>query len=109
MPDTDAELHDRFERYAPGSKDGQLPPEILGELQSMLRIFYVSPEELYFKWEAYTMKMGGDEVKMDLKTARDFKKNIQDSLERETRGEKKMEKRTAPTPRAGMKGDVFGM
>ncbi|KAF2197600.1 DNA polymerase alpha, subunit B [Delitschia confertaspora ATCC 74209] len=111
MANIDSELHDRFERYA-DSKDDQLPPEILGELQSMLRLYSVTPEELYFKWEAYTMKMGGDDIKMDLKTARDFKKNIQDSLERESRGKataRAAEKRVAPTPRAGTKGDVFGM
>ena len=106
MADTDAELHDRFERYA-ASKDGKLPPEILGELQSMLRIFYASPEDLYFKWEAYTMKMGGEDLKLDLKTARDFKKHVQDILERESKVDKKIEKRAAPTPKAG--ADVFGM
>lgn len=114
MADTVTELHDRFERYNPDSKDGELPVEILGELQSMLRLYSVSPEELYFKWEAYTMKIGGEEpVKLDLKTARDFKKNIQDVLERESRGKanaKAGEKRSAPTPRASAKGgDVFGM
>jgi len=112
MDDIEIELNKRFECYAASSSG--LRPEILGELQSILRIYSVSPEELFFKWEAYSMKMGGDEMKLDLKTARDFRKDIQDVLERESRGKahsRNNEKRpVAPTPRAGVKStDVFGM
>jgi DNA polymerase alpha subunit B len=112
MDDTEIELNKRFERYAASSSG--LRPEILGELQSILRIHSVSPEELFFKWEAYSMKMGGDEIKLDLKTTRDFRKDIQDVLERESRGKayaRNNEKRpVAPTPRTGVKNtDVFGM
>ncbi|OCL07369.1 DNA polymeras-like protein alpha/primase associated subunit [Glonium stellatum] len=105
MDDIETELNERFDRYAASSSG--LPPEILGELQSMLRVYSISSEELFFKWEAYSMKMGGDEIKLDLKTARDFRKDIQDVLERESRGKahaRNNEKRpTAPTPRAGGK------
>ncbi|KAF2468910.1 DNA polymerase alpha 70 kDa subunit [Lindgomyces ingoldianus] len=114
MDDVTPELTERFERYC-DTKDKELPPEILGELQSMLRLYSVSPEELYFKWEAYGMKMGGEETRLDLKTARDFKKNVQDTLERESRAKaahaRNEGKRVASTPRVGMNspGDVFGM
>jgi DNA polymerase alpha subunit B len=53
-------------------------------------------------------------MKLDLKTTRDFRKDIQDVLERESRGKayaRNNEKRpVVPTPRAGVKNtDVFGM
>jgi DNA polymerase alpha subunit B len=116
MEDLTPEITERFERYC-STTDNELPPEILGELSSMLRLYSISPEELDFKWQAYSMKlgMGAEETKLDLKTARDFKKNLQDTLERESRGKaahaRTDAKRGAPTPRAGMKspGDVFGM
>lgn len=113
MEDSTSELTERFERYC-DVKDNALPSEIMSELQMMLALYAISPEELDFKWQAYGMKMGGDETKMDLKTARDFKKHIQDTLERESRGKAHARhdaKRVAPTPRAGAKGadDVFNM
>jgi DNA polymerase alpha subunit B len=84
MDDT-VELTERFERYC-DTKDNDVPSEVLNELQSIQRIFSISAEELDFKWQAYHMKMGGDENKLDLKRARDFKKDLQDSLEKESRG-----------------------
>ncbi|KAK7192011.1 DNA polymerase alpha/epsilon subunit B [Paraphaeosphaeria sporulosa] len=109
MDDT-AELTERFERYC-ATKDNDVPSEILNELQSIQRIFSISAEELDFKWQAYNMKMGGEE-KMDLKTARDFKKDLQDSLEKESRGKVQQRgdaKRVAPTPRAAKGGDMYDM
>lgn len=113
MDDLASELTERFERYC-NTKENEVPSEILIELQSMLRLYSISAEELDFKWQAYSMKMGVEETKLDLKTARDFKKNLQDTLERESRGKAQARndvKRAAPTPRAGGKGadDVFGM
>ncbi|KAF2260144.1 DNA polymeras-like protein alpha/primase associated subunit [Lojkania enalia] len=113
MDDTTSELTERFERYC-NTNDRELPPEILGELQSMLRLYSVSPEELDFKWQAYYMKMGGEDTQLDLKTARNFKKDIQDALERESRAKAQPRndtKRVAHTPRAAGRGaeDVFGM
>jgi DNA polymerase alpha subunit B len=109
MDDATAEIHERF---APPNEE--LKPEVLSELQSILRLHQISPEELSYKWESYCMKLGAEETKMDLKTTRDFKKDLQDSLEQESRG--KMLKRgdqkraVAATPRAGGGGDgVFGM
>jgi DNA polymerase alpha subunit B len=91
-----------------------IPPDILGELQSILRLHSISPQELFFKWESYSMKMGAEDTKLDLSTVRAFKKDIQEILERENRGKTHMrttEKRTVhATPRAATGGDdVFGM
>ncbi|KAH7083643.1 DNA polymerase alpha 70 kDa subunit [Paraphoma chrysanthemicola] len=108
MDDATTELTERFERYC-DTKDHEFPADVLNELQSMLRLYSISPEELDFKWQAYNMKMGGEENKMDLKTARDFKKTIQDALERESRGKAQQRndvKRAQPTPRA-KGGDMY--
>jgi DNA polymerase alpha subunit B len=110
MDDT-AELTERFERYC-DTKDNDVPSEVLNELQSIQRIFSISAEELDFKWQAYHMKMGGEENKLDLKRARDFKKDLQDSLEKESRGKVQQRgdsKRVAPTPRATKGGDMYDM
>ncbi|KAJ4290219.1 DNA-directed DNA polymerase alpha subunit pol12 [Kalmusia sp. IMI 367209] len=109
--DETAELTERFERYC-DTKDNEVPSDVLGELQSIQRIFSISAEELDFKWQAYNMKMGGEENKLDLKTARDFKKNLQDTLEKESRGKVQQRsdaKRVAPTPRAAKGADMYDM
>ena len=112
MTDLSTELTERFERYCT-TKDASLPDDVMQELQFMLRLYSISPEELDFKWQAYHMKMGGEETKLDVKTARDFKKNVQDTLERDSRGKAQARnetKRSAPTPSAGRgAGDVFDM
>lgn len=111
MDDTVLELNELFAASAP---DG-LPKDVLAELQSMLRLHGISSQELFYKWESYSMKMGSEETKLDLVTVRAFKKDVQDSLERETtRGKSHQTRGTdkktgvAATPRAG-KADVFGM
>jgi DNA polymerase alpha subunit B len=99
MDDTMQELNDRF-----STPNAPLRPEILGELQSVLCLHSISPEELSWKWDAYCLKMGVEETILDLKTCRDFKKDLREILERETRSKvhKKEEKRTTgATPRAG--------
>ena len=56
----------------PGHTD--LPPDILGELQSTLSLHSFTPEELYSNWESYYLKMGPEETKLDLTTAHAIKK-----------------------------------
>lgn len=109
MADVTEELNELF--AAPSS---ELKPEILGELQSVLRLYSVSPQDLFYKWESYSLKMGAEDTRLDLKTARSFKKDIQDILERESRGKahaRGTEKRgVGATPRAAAgSSDVFGM
>lgn len=109
MDDTTAEINELFATSAP---DG-LPKDVLAELQSILRVQLISPQELFYKWESYCLKMGAEETKMNLDTVRLFKRDVQDSLERESRGRagRQTEKRSTvtATPRAGMASDVFGM
>lgn len=92
-----------------------LEPDVLGELQSVRRLHAISPQELFFKWESYCIKMGSEDVKLDLDTVRAFKKDVQESLERETRGKVNVrgaDKRTGThgsSRNIGSGEDVFGM
>lgn len=107
MDDTAVELNELF-----GSPNAALPQDVLLELQSLLRLHSISAQELFYKWESYSIKMGPDTI-LTLKTARDFKKDIQDTLERENRAKVahgRSDKRTAASTRAGAgNADVFGV
>ncbi|KAJ9653942.1 DNA-directed DNA polymerase alpha subunit pol12 [Neophaeococcomyces mojaviensis] len=94
--------------FAP-ARDG-LQPDILGVLESILRLYSISPQELFYKWESYCLKMGPEETKLDLPTARMFQKDVQDNFERSNEG-KRSERKPAvsATPRTASKGDVYGM
>jgi DNA polymerase alpha subunit B len=100
------------ELFSPASPDG-LPKDVLAELQSILRVHSITPQELFYKWESFCLKMGAEEMKLTLDTVRQLKQDVQDTLERESRGKvgRQTEKRSAPTatPRATGTTDVFGM
>jgi DNA polymerase alpha subunit B len=104
-----ADLNDLF---APSSA---LSPDIMGELESMLRLYSISPQELFYKWESYSLKMGSEDTKLNLETVRMFKKDVQDGLERDTHGRhvgrgSERKSSVAATPRGATSGgDVFGM
>ncbi|MCJ1474789.1 DNA-directed DNA polymerase alpha subunit pol12 [Lambiella insularis] len=103
-------IHDFFS--IPGRSS--LPPDIRGELESIMRLHSVSAQELFFKWESYSIKMGSEDTQLDLKTVRAFKKDVQEILERDTRGKAHMrsgEKRSVhATPLAAPgNGDAYGM
>ncbi|KAJ5653880.1 hypothetical protein N7490_000883 [Penicillium lividum] len=106
--DLTAELNDHFAATFP---DG-LPKDVLAELQSIMRIHNLTAEELFYKWESYSMKMG-DEVKLNMTTVRALKQDIQEALERDSRAKagRQHDKRNAvtATPRASAGGDMFGM
>lgn len=108
MADLESALNELF--TAPNTT---LPPDVVGELLSILRLHSLSPQDVFFKWESYSIKMGAENARMDYKTVRDFKKDLQDTLERESRAKgahgHSAQKRTAATPRANTNGDVFGM
>jgi hypothetical protein len=95
---------------APGA---ELEADVSGELQSILRLHSIPPQELFYKWESYSMKMGSDDLKLNIETARALKKDVQDSLERENRSKahvRTTDKRGGATPRnVSHNGDVFGM
>lgn len=110
MATTESELNELF-AIPPVT---ELPPDVHGELRSILRLHSISPQELLYKWESYTMKMGSEQTKLGLETARAFKKDLQEMLERDSRGKahlRSVDKRGAfATPRSAAKGDdVFGM
>ena len=94
-----------------------LDPAILTELISILRLHDLSPQELFYKWESYSLKLNsGERLAIDLQRARDLKRDIQDTLERETRGKSHHARndRRVPgaTPRVATKAstsDMFGM
>lgn len=109
MANTRAELNELFAIHPVT----ELPSDVLGELQSILRLHSITPQELSYKWESYAMKMGSDQTSLDLITARAFKKDLQEMLERDSRGKahiRSVDKRGAfATPRSGKGDDVFGM
>ena len=75
---TTQELQELFS--SPPTTD--LGPDVLGELRSILRLHSISVQELFYKWESYSIKMGSEDTKLDLDTVRAFKKDVQESLER---------------------------
>jgi DNA polymerase alpha subunit B len=91
----------------------ELELDVLTELQSIMRLHLIPPQELFYKWESYSIKMGSDELKLNIDSARALKKDVQDGLEREIRGKahvRSADKRGGATPRnVSNNGDVFGM
>ena len=68
----------------------RLTPDVAGELASMLRLYSIPTEELFFKWEAYCIKLDLDlDIKIGMDVVRDFKRDLQQVLEAEVRGKLK--------------------
>ena len=107
MADTDT-INELF--APPGSP---LPSDVINEILVLMRLHSISPQELFYKWESYVMRMGVENTQMEYKTVRDFKKHLEDVLERESRAKghvlQSATKKTAPTPRGGGGADVFGV
>ena len=100
------------ELFAPAGS--ALPADVVNELLVIMRLHTLSAQEMFFKWESYVIKMGVENIRMEYKSVREFKKDLQDALERESRSKghvmQSTNKKTAPTPRAGGGGgDVFDM
>ena len=97
--------------FAPQGQE--IPEDIMGVLESVLRLHSISAQDLYYKWETYCMTMG-DETSLNLGTARMFQKSVQDVVERghhgkpSGRGSERKSILTA-TPRVATSGDVFNM
>jgi len=104
----ETELRDRF---APAGTE--IEPDVLTELQSIMRLHSIDTEELWYKWESYSMKMGSNDMKLNIETARALKQDIQDALEHNNRTKGHLlssNKRGGATPRnVASNGDVFGM
>jgi len=105
---TDLELKELF-----SSANPNLEPDVLAELNSIMRLHSIDPQELWYKWESYSMKMGSDDMKLNIDTVRALKQSVQDGLERENRNKVQTlnsNKRGVATPRnVTNSGDVFGM
>ncbi|KAG9246491.1 DNA polymerase alpha subunit B N-terminal-domain-containing protein [Calycina marina] len=105
---TDAELRGRF-----SSANANIEPDIMAELKSIMRLHSIDTQELWYKWESYSMKMGSDDMKLNIDTARALKESIQSGLERENRNKAHVQssgKRGGAAPRNIVSGsDVFGM
>ncbi|KAI5461370.1 DNA polymerase alpha subunit B N-terminal-domain-containing protein [Mariannaea sp. PMI_226] len=101
----DADLQSFF------SPNKSLEPDVLGELESILRLHDLSAEDLYFKWESYCIKLDHDAQNVTLDTVRNLKQSIQDALENSNRQvHVKLERKIASTPRGGSKpGNVTSM
>jgi DNA polymerase alpha subunit B len=95
------------------SSNSNIPQDVLHELLSITRLLSLDPQELFYKWESYVLKMGTENTRLEYKTAKDFKKDLQDALERESRAKGQNaapRKAMAATPRAGAAaGDMFDM
>jgi DNA polymerase alpha subunit B len=95
------------------SSNPNIPGDVLHELLSITRLLSIDAQELFYKWESYVLKMGTENTKLEYKTVKDFKKDLQDALERDTRakGHHAAPRRSmAATPRAGASGgDMFDM
>jgi DNA polymerase alpha subunit B len=105
MATTEEQFNSHFS--IPG-KD-KLPEDVLGELQSIGRMHSMSSQDVFYKWESYCLKMGSEDTKLNIDSVRALKKDIQEVLERETKGKSHMrgsERKIAhATPRGATGGD----
>ncbi|EGD96639.1 DNA polymerase alpha/primase associated subunit [Trichophyton tonsurans CBS 112818] len=109
-----AEPTEQLNELFGGSFPDGLPQDVLGELLSILQLHAIEPQELFYKWESYCMKMAGEETVLNLDTVRSFKRSLHDAIERESRAKTQMrgaEKRNtgpaAPRPAAGANQGIF--
>lgn len=110
MAEVDHELNDLFSSAIDSGRP--IEADVLAELHSIMRLHSLPPQELFYKWESYSIQMGQDDMKLDIDTVRALKQNVQDGLEKENRKTKAhtSNKRVAATPRnVGNSNDVFGM
>lgn len=109
---SESELQERFAPATKGGAGSNLEPDLVSELQSIMRLHSIDVEELWYKWESYSMKIGSDDMKLNIETANALKKDVQDGLEQESRKKSHLQtnKRGGATPRnTASNGDMFGM
>lgn len=110
MAEIDNELNDLFSSAT--LSGGPIEADVLAELHSIMRLHSIPPQELFYKWESYSIKMGQDDMELNIDTVRALKQNVQDGLEKENRKTKAhaSNKRVGAIPRnVGISSDVFGM
>lgn len=123
---TVAKLNERF-----GGGDQQpLEPDVVVQLQSIMTMHALPVQELFYKWEAYCIKMDLplDQAALSMDRLRAFKQDLQDALERRNQEQQQQHQhggmpllgagshhkkikteRLAATPRNAAKSDVFGL
>ncbi|KAG5947006.1 hypothetical protein E4U59_002399 [Claviceps monticola] len=103
MADTD--IQTRFSPHKP------LEQDVLYEIRSILRLHDLSVDDLFFKWDAYCIRMDLDaQSALSLPNIRNLKHSIQDELEKSHRATQvRGERRVNAAPRGVSGGDVFGM
>lgn len=103
MADTD--IQTRFSPHKP------LEQDVLYEIQSIVRLHDLSVDDLFFKWDAYCIRMDLDaQSALSLQNIRNLKHSIQDELEKSHRATQvRGERRVNAAPRGVSGGDVFGM
>ncbi|KOS18959.1 DNA polymerase alpha subunit B [Escovopsis weberi] len=91
--------------------NGTLEPDVLSELQSIMRLHDISAEDLFFKWESYCIQLELDAQVVALQTVRSLKQALQDKLEKSHRQTAvKSERKVTATPRVrGKNSDVLGL
>lgn len=101
------ELQERFASAA----GADLEEDVIAELKAIMQLHSIDVQELWYKWESYSMKMGADDMKLNIDTVRALRKDVQDGLERENRKTHlQTNKRAGATPRSVQSnGDMFGM
>lgn len=97
-----------------GAGDKGLGQDVVVEMQSIMRLYSLSPQDLFFKWESYCIKLDIESAQPSYDKMRAFKQDLQDALEKSTRTQVHIKPerhhRAGGTPRAAAKGgDVFGM
>lgn len=99
--------------FSPGGKP--LPPDVLSELQSIMHLHNLSAEDLFFKWDAYCIKLDLDaQSSLNIISIRNLKQTIQDALVKSNQARQqhqvKSERKMVSAPRAGGRGDdMYGM
>lgn len=102
----ETDIQDRFSPNKP------LEQDVLYEIQSILRLHALSVDDLFFKWDAYCIKMDLEaQLALSLPNLRHLKQSIQDELEKSHRAtQARAERKVNAAPRGGVSaGDVFGM
>ncbi|KAG6024238.1 hypothetical protein E4U40_003416 [Claviceps sp. LM458 group G5] len=101
----DSDIQTRFSPHKP------LEQDVLYEIQSILRLHDLSVDDLFFKWDAYCIRMDLDaQSALSLQNIRNLKHSIQDELEKSHRATQvRGERRVNAVPRGVSGGDVFGM
>lgn len=93
------------------SPNNPLEPDVLYEIQSILRLHDFSVDDLFFKWDAYCIRMDLDALSaISLQNIRNMKQSIQDELEKSHRATQvRSERKVTATPKGDSGSDVFGM